>query len=202
MVIVATPGSTVALASTKAVKFGLRASIFTIFGDALGTAVQIVVAVLGLKVLIAVAESWLPYMQMVGGLYIIYLAVENLRSGSKSVAPDHQSRSDLNNFVSGFLVCVSNPKSIIFFIALFPGFIDPALSIVFQSAVYGAIFVLLDATFIFSYSLLALRTIQSPLGRSMNVAYVSAFGLFVVGALLLASGLDSIGWIESVFNLM
>ena len=189
------------LAST-AVKFGLRASIWTIFGDALGTAVQIVVAVLGLKVLIAVAESLLPYMQMVGGLYIIYLAVENLRSGIKSVAPDHQGRSDLNNFVSGFLVCVSNPKSIIFFIALFPGFIDPALSIVFQSVVYGAIFVLLDATFIFSYSLLALRTIQSPLGRSMNVAYVSAFGLFVVGALLLASGLDSIGWTEAFFNLL
>ena len=36
----------------------------------------------------------------------------------------------------------------------------------------------------------------------MNVAYVSAFGLFVVGALLLASGLDSFGWTESVFNLL
>ncbi|MEJ8474048.1 LysE family translocator [Roseibium algae] len=192
MVIVVTPGSTVALASSKAVKFGPQAAFVTVLGDALGTATQIVVAVLGLQVLISVAEDVLPFMQILGGLYIMYLGYQSFVE--PGLATDQETeiivrpREATGHFWAGFLVCVSNPKSIIFFIALFPGFISQKISVVFQSFVYGAVFVLLDAMFIMGYSVLAIKAFNSSIGSSLSVSKVSGMGLMLVGALLCWNG--------------
>lgn len=189
MVIVVTPGSTVALASSKAVRFGPRAALITILGDALGTATQIVVAVLGLQVLVSVAADILPYMQLFGGLYILYLGYSSFTEFDESEEPSSQPSKDKGHFWTGFLVCISNPKSIIFFIALFPSFISQEMNVVFQSVVYGTVFVLLDAMFIMGYSFLAMRAFSSPTGRAFSVSTVSGIGLMIVGVLLCWNGL-------------
>lgn len=192
MVIVVTPGSTVALASSKAVKFGPNAAFITVLGDALGTATQIVIAVLGLQILVSVAKDILPYMQIIGGLYILYLGFQSyieLDDHSEDEAfIKEQNKAKSGHFWAGYLVCVSNPKSIIFFIALFPGFISQEYNILFQSVVYGVIFVLLDAMFIMGYSLLAIRAFKSKMASSMSVSKVSGIGLMIVGALLCWNG--------------
>lgn len=192
MVIVVTPGSTVALASSKAVKFGPQAAFITILGDALGTATQIVIAVLGLQILVTVAEDILPYMQILGGLYILYLGFQSyIEPEDLTEGPSFEvkrSKAKTGHFWAGFLVCVSNPKSIIFFIALFPGFISQDYNILFQSVVYGVIFVLLDAMFIMGYSLLAIRAFNSQIASSWSVSKVSGIGLMIVGALLCWNG--------------
>ncbi len=131
MVIVVTPGSTVALASSKAVKFGPRAAFVTVLGDALGTATQIVIAVLGLQFLVSVAQGFLPYMQVLGGLYIMFLGSQSLFESDHGYETHLPRRDKLGHFWAGFLVCISNPKSIIFFVALFPGFISQDLNIIF-----------------------------------------------------------------------
>ena len=132
MVIVITPGSTVALASSKAVKFGPHAAFVTVLGDALGTATQIVIAVMGLQILVSVASEILPFIQIAGGIYIIFLGYQSLvsKDHSNQIIPP-QSRAG-GHFWAGFFVCVSNPKSIIFFAALFPGFISQELNVWFQ----------------------------------------------------------------------
>ena len=189
MVIVMTPGSTVALASSKAVRFGPRAALVTVFGDALGTTTQIVIAVLGLQVLVSVAEEVLPWMQLSGGLYILYLGYASFTEIDNDSEPSERLKTDDGHFWTGFLVCVSNPKSIIFFVALFPSFISPELNIVFQSIVYGTVFVLLDAAFIMGYSFLAMRAFASPAASSLSVSKVSGAGLMIVGILLCWNGL-------------
>ena len=87
-------------------------------------------------------------------------------------------------------MCISNPKSIIFFIALFPGFISQELNIVFQSIVYGVVFVVLDAMFIMGYSMLAIKTFNSQVGSKLKINVVSGIGLALVGALLIWNGLS------------
>ncbi len=189
LVIAVSPGPSVALASTQAVKHGPKAAFIATLGDALGTVVHILVAVMSLEVLIRSAVSILPWLQVIGGIYILYLGLRSLRD-AKTPEDETSARPPAyrSAFLSGFLACVSNPKAIVFFAALFPGFIDPKLSIALQSALYGASFVLIDGAFIFGYALIAHRAANSRLGRHINMDRMSGFGLIAVALLLMVRG--------------
>lgn len=187
-VIVATPGPGVALASSQAVRSGLRAAFATVLGDAFGSIVHIIVVVLSLQALLSVADRILPAIQIVGGIYIIFLAWSAFMTKVSETPSATPWKGYSSAFISDFFSCVSNPKAIVFFAALFPSFISPNHDVISQSLIYGVIFVLLDAAFIMGYAALALQAANSRLGRRLDVNKLSAAGLFGVGALLVIKG--------------
>ncbi|MEL6621763.1 MAG: LysE family translocator [Pseudomonadota bacterium] len=187
-VIVISPGPGVALASSQAVRSGPMAALATVLGDALGSAVHIIVVVLSLQALISVADRILPAIQILGGVYILYLAWRALKDRHTHVADTTPWQGYRDAFVAGFFSCVSNPKAIVFFAALFPGFISPNHDVLVQSLVYGVIFILLDAAFLMGYAMLALVATNSRFARRLDVNKLSAAGLFGVGALLVIKG--------------
>lgn len=189
LVIAATPGPSVALASSQAIHHGRKAALVATLGDALGTVVHIVVAVLGLEILIRSAASVLPALQVVGGGYIVFLAVRGLTAPGAADTGNLAKPTLRSAFLSGFLACVSNPKAIVFFIALFPGFIDPTHDVVLQSTLYGATFVVVDGAFILGYALLAHTLARSRTGSRYNMEKIGSFGLMVVGLWLAARGI-------------
>lgn len=154
----------------------------------LGSVVHIIVAVVSLQALLSVASQVLPVLQILGGAYILYLAYTSFTAKPHLGTEAGQLRGYRSAFISGFFACVSNPKAIVFFAALFPGFIAPELGVVFQSLVYGAIFVLLDAAFIVGYAMLAVAAVNSRLGSRFNMDKLSGFGLFGVGLFLIFKG--------------
>ncbi|WP_286829321.1 MULTISPECIES: LysE family translocator [Kordiimonas] len=188
LVIAVSPGPSVALASSQAVRHGPKAAFVATLGDALGTVVHILVAVMSLEVLVRSAASILPWLQIVGGLYILYLGGRSLKAAKAASEKTAKPPAYRSAFTSGFLACVSNPKAIVFFMALFPGFIDPALSLALQSAVYGTAFVLIDGAFIFGYALIAHGAATSRLGHRLNMDMLSGLGLLAVGLLLVVRG--------------
>jgi homoserine/homoserine lactone efflux protein len=186
LIIVASPGPACALASSQAVKYGPRAALLSILGDALGTITHILIAVFSLKVLINSAAFILPFLQIAGGMFILYLAYQAYFSNDTSDAPPvHASR---RAFLGGFFSCVTNPKAIVFFVALFPGFISPEHSVGLQSLIYGVIFIVLDAMSIFGYAMLAMYLVNSKLAPRINVDKISGLGLLGVGFLLVFKG--------------
>lgn len=188
-IIVVTPGPAVALASSQAVRFGPRAALVSIAGDALGSVVHILIAVASLQTLIAMSAVILPFLQIAGGLFVLYLAWQAWRSHSlPKPDPSVSATVPRATFFAGFFSCVTNPKAIVFFVALFPGFISPDHSILVQSLIYGAIFVILDALFIFGYALLAMHTFRRTFSNRFSIEKLSALGLFGVGALLVFKG--------------
>lgn len=189
LVIAATPGPSVALASGQAIHHGRKAALVATLGDALGTVVHIVVAVLGLEILIRSAASVLPALQVVGGGYIVFLAVRALRAPGAADTETPARPALRSAFLSGFLACVSNPKAIVFFIALFPGFIDPAHDVVLQSTLYGVTFVVVDGAFILGYALLARAVARSRTGSRFNMEKIGGVGLLAVGLWLAARGI-------------
>jgi len=185
--IVASPGPSVALASSHAVKSGPRAMLLCVAGDALGTLVHICVAVASLNVLISAASAVLPALQIAGGVFILYLAYTSFFAGDADTKAPRLS-PDRSAFLSGFFACVTNPKAIVFFVALFPGFISPELSIGLQTLVYGAIFMALDALSIIGYALLARYLVNSAVAPRVNIDKISGLGLAGVGLLLVLKG--------------
>ncbi|OED49729.1 LysE family translocator [Leisingera sp. S232] len=189
LLIVVTPGPSVALASSQAVRFGPRAAAVTVAGDALGSVIHILIAVASLQTLMAMSEIILPYLQIAGGVFILFLAWQSLRSSATTKqAPAHVGTVPKATFFAGFFACVTNPKAIVFFVALFPGFISPEHSVAMQSLIYGAIFVGLDAAFIFGYALIAMYAFQKTLSGRFSIEKLSALGLLGVGALLVFKG--------------
>ncbi|WP_299025658.1 LysE family translocator [uncultured Sulfitobacter sp.] len=185
--IVGLPGPSCALASAQAVRYGNRAAALTISGDALGSAVHIVIAVASLQALIGLAEFILPFLQIAGGLFVVYLGWKSFTAPATSPEAPPQG-SGVTAFWAGFFACVTNPKAIVFFIALFPGFISPEHSIIVQSLIYGAVFITLDAASIWAYAMLARRLVLRASGR-INIDKLSGLGLIGVGALLVVKGI-------------
>ncbi len=189
LVIVISPGPGVALASSQAVRAGPRAAIATVLGDALGSAVHIFIVVLSLQALLSVADRILPAIQIIGGAYILYLAWRALSEEPSDAPLTTPWRGYRDAFVAGFFSCVSNPKAIAFFAALFPGFISPDHDVITQSLIYGVIFIVLDALFLIGYAMLAVTATESRFASKINLNKLSAAGLFGVGALLVIKGL-------------
>ncbi len=188
LVIVVSPGPAVALASSQAVKYGPKAAIASMLGDALGTVVHIIVAVFSIQALLGAASQLLPVLQVLGGFYILFLAYTSFTSVSSDHAEFIPTKGYRSAFIGGFFSCVSNPKAIVFFAALFPGFISPEASVIYQSLIYGTIFVILDAAFIMGYAMLAMFAVNSRFGSRINVDKLSGFGLLGVGLLLIFKG--------------
>ena len=191
LLIVATPGPSVAYASSQAVKHGPQAAFVAVAGDALGTLVHILIAVSSFTALVSLSTSVLPFLQIAGGLFLLYMAHQSFKPSQK-MAGAAQVTPRKVTFWAGFFACVTNPKAIVFFLALFPTFISPDHGIVLQSAVYGAIFILLDAASIVGYALLAMHAVRKTTTRWVNVDLLSGLGLFGVGIAMVFKGYKAI----------
>ena len=181
------PGPSVAFATAQAVRHGRRAAFVAVAGDALGTIVHIAVAIAGLTALAALSELILPFLQIAGGAFILGMAWQALRSSGKPSTAVKPS-SDQVTFWAGFFACVTNPKAIVFFIALFPAFIAPDKSLLAQGVIYGMIFIVLDATSILAYALAANAAARRVASRWLDTNLLSALGLFGVGVAMIIKG--------------
>ena len=118
---------------------GQRAAVAAVMGIAAASAVRVLVTAAGLSALLASSAVVFNVIRWAGVGYLLYLGVSAWRSrgdeASEQVPPKRHS------FRKGLLVGLGNPKMVLFFVAFFPQFIDPAQgSAVLQMLVLGAIF--------------------------------------------------------------
>ncbi len=191
LVFLAVPGPSVAFATAQSLRHGPRAAFIAVAGDALGTMVHIAVAVIGLTALVALSELVLPFLQILGGLFILWMAQHAFRNIRKPAAYA-ATPSDRTTFWAGFFACVTNPKAIVFFVALFPAFISPNHSTILQGAVYGGIFIVLDAISILTYALLTTAAVKGATTRWINADLLSGLGLTGVGIAMVVKGYRSL----------
>ena len=135
------PGPIVTLVIATSVNKGLRAGLVTVAGTSCGTAVLLAVIALGLSWILNHALYWFELLRWVGALYLVWLGIQAWRGAAG--APLRPN--DRVQFGRGFLVALSNPKTIAFFTAFLPQFVDPGLPVAPQLAVMCAVSVLLGA---------------------------------------------------------
>ena len=136
------PGPIVTLVIATTVNKGLRAGLVTVAGTSCGTAVLLAVIAFGLSWILNHALQWFEMLRWVGAVYLIWLGIQAWRgAGRGAPAPP----SDRVQFGRGFLVALSNPKTIAFFTAFLPQFVDPSLPAAPQLALMCVVSVLLGA---------------------------------------------------------
>ncbi len=139
LIFVATPGPSVPFATAQSLQYGSRAAVVAVAGDVLGTVVHIIVATAGLTALVSLSTLVLPFLQIAGGIFILGMAIKSFRA-MRQPANVSPIKTDRATFWAGFFACVTNPKTIVFFVALFPAFISPDHDLLVQSIVYGITF--------------------------------------------------------------
>jgi len=178
LVLLLAPGPIVTLVVSTGATRGIRAALVTVAGTSTGNAALLGAIALGLTWVVAHAAWLFEMLRWAGAAYLIWLGLRAWRGAAQpSSAP-----SDQVHFWRGFLVALSNPKTLAFFTAFLPQFIDPARSAGLQLAVMCAVTVLLAAL---SDSCWA---VASGLGRSWLMSPARARMLKRTAALTLIGG--------------
>ena len=186
-----TPGPNMAYLAALTLDRGRRAGLLATAGVAAGLSVHAIVAALGLGALISQAPLIYDLLRWIGVGYLLYLAWETWQSSEK--APGMVAAASSSLFLRGFFSNVFNPKSILFFISVVPGFIQYDLqydssgsSLLVQAARLGAVYVAIATTIHASIVLLAgqLRPLLIAGARQRLVRRILSLALVLVAAWL------------------
>jgi threonine/homoserine/homoserine lactone efflux protein len=127
MVIILVPGPSVLFAIGRALVLGTKAALISVFGNALGVGLQILIVALGLGVLIQQSPDLFFVIKVVGALMIGYLGLKAIWQRKKADAGNASvSPSGKKVLGESIVVGITNAKTLVFFIAALPSFVDPS----------------------------------------------------------------------------
>ena len=145
-IVLVIPGPTILTVISYSASHGKRANAAIVAGVALGDSTALVMSLLGLGALLAASAFWFGVVKWIGGLYLVYLGIKLFRSGV-AVEPTEGDppvpRSRWRLFANTYAVTALNPKSIVFFVAFLPHFIDPTAHVTQQLWIVAVTFVVL-----------------------------------------------------------
>ena len=125
IVLIVTPGPIVTLVISTGATQGVRAALTTVAGTTLGNALLLTAIAFGLSWVLANALFLFEALRWAGAAYLVWLGVQAWRhAGKRGAAAPTGGRV---HFFRGLFVALSNPKTIVFFTAFLPQFIDPNL---------------------------------------------------------------------------
>jgi len=152
LVVIIVPGPTVTLILANSVRHSARAGLMNVLGTQIGLAVMIGIVGIGLTSLIEAMGHWFDWLRLAGAAYLVWLGWKMIRSSGN--AGDKTPRSPRGGFImQGALVALSNPKTLLFFGAFFPQFIDPARDHGLQILIMGLTAMLFAAVSDSAYAL-------------------------------------------------
>jgi homoserine/homoserine lactone efflux protein len=158
-VIALSPGSGAVLAMSHGLSFGLKRSSITVLGMQAGLLVVLVVAGAGVGSLLLASEWAFGVVKVVGALYLIWLGIAQWRSKTAIATGDKVSVSDLpsarKRFLIGFFTNVTNPKGILFMVAVLPQFITTERPLLPQLLILGLTMVSVDLIVMHGYAFAA-----------------------------------------------
>jgi len=152
------PGPTVLLVVSYALGQGWRTALPMAVGVALGDFTAMTLSMLGLGALLATSATLFTILKWAGAAYLIYLGIKLWRAGGTlDAAPRTDAVSTAKMLGHAWLVTALNPKSITFFVAFLPAFLDPNADFLAQMLVLEATFLVLAFANAFGYALVASR---------------------------------------------
>lgn len=197
LVIVLLPGPNVLFTIGRALALGRKAALLTVVGTATGMYSQVVLVSLGLGVVLEQSLVLMTVVKFVGAGFLVYLGIQAIRHRNDAVKEIGETIpiGVVRTIFEGFIVGVTNPKTIVFFLAILPQFTaqgETPLGV--QMLVLGAIFIAIGLVFDSLYALGA-GAARDWFGRSPT--RIGALGVVGGVAMIgLGVGLAVVGGVE------
>ncbi len=187
-VIVIVPGPTVTLIVANSLRHGSRAGLLNVAGTQAGLLVMIAIVGIGLSSMIAAIGHWFDWLRLAGAAYLAWLGWRMIRSSEGTAGSAADAKPPHGGFfLQGVLVALSNPKTLVFFGAFFPQFLDPAGDHATQIAIMGATAMSLAALSDSAYAILAARAGRLLTRGRVRLLSRASGGFLIGGGLWLAS---------------
>lgn len=158
-IIAVSPGSGAVLSMSHGLSYGVRRASATIFGLQTGLLLVFFIAGAGVGSLLLASELAFNVVKTVGALYLIYLGWSQWRAKvSVGLQENHAAvvvPSPRKRFLTGFLTNATNPKGIIFMVAVLPQFITQGAPLLPQLLILAVTMCTIDLVVMHSYALLA-----------------------------------------------
>lgn len=121
------PGPSLLFTIGRALTVGRREALLSVVGNAIGLATQVVGVTLGLGAIVAASATAFTILKLAGAAYVVYLgvhAVRHRRDARQAMAAGNPVTRGRGPIRTGFVVGVTNPKTIVFFAAFLPQFVN------------------------------------------------------------------------------
>jgi homoserine/homoserine lactone efflux protein len=189
IVLSVTPGPGVFSSIRSGLHHGVRLGAWNAVGMQVANSIHVLVVAVGLGALLLASETLFTTIKWLGVAYLVYLGIVTWRSEPRAFVDEPDSDTTVREvFLHGFLVNLTNPKGIIFFVAILPQFIDVARPVALQYAVLAITTFAVDLVIMVGYTALAarvLRVMKDP--ERLRWMNRGLGGLFVATGIALAS---------------
>jgi threonine/homoserine/homoserine lactone efflux protein len=187
LVFVVIPGPSVLFVIGRALSLGRAGALLSVLGNACGFLVQIAAIALGLGAIIERSIVLFTVVKVAGALFLVYLGVQAIRHRKQPINRDAvPTVGRWRSLAEGAIVGVSNPKSIVFFLAVLPQFVTVStgsveLQLITLGAVFAVMAVVTDSVWAIGASAARTWFARSPkrievLGASGGVAMIGLGG--------------------------
>jgi threonine/homoserine/homoserine lactone efflux protein len=190
-----TPGPTMLLALSNGITVGRRVAAFGIAGATLASALLITAVALGLGALLAASQWGFELLRVAGVVYLCWLGYKLWRSrpaGLDQAMADAATQGSVppsprRAFVRSAMVALTNPKTVVFFSAFFPQFVDPLQAQAGQYLLLGLIFVSIDVIVMLAYATAGVQAVKALSARGLQWIHRGCgLTMFVLAAALAA----------------
>lgn len=178
------PGPAVLLTISKSALEGTKTGILTGLGIATGDFIHVLLATIGISAILMTSTAAFNVVKIAGAAYLLYMGIRALLAKATSVKmPDVVRESPFKTYWHGILVEALNPKTALFFLALFPQFVDvEGGKVVTQFLILGVIFVVLSIIYTTILSIFTGKIGQLlKAGNGMNKWGNKVLGLIYIG---------------------
>ena len=142
------PGPSLLFTIGRALTVGRRDALLSVVGNGIGLVVQVVLIAVGLAAVVTASSSAYAVVKVIGASYVIWLGVQAIRHRADAraalgtpVGDRTGRRSPVRALRTGLIVGLTNPKSLVFFVAFLPQFVDAGSGHVgLQMTVLGLVF--------------------------------------------------------------
>ena len=189
-VISLSPGAGAVASMSAGLQHGFARGYWNALGLQLALLAQIAIVAAGLGAVLATSELAFNLIKWFGVAYLVYLGWRQWLAKPGEIATDTAQRSaqPWALVLRGFLVNASNPKAIIFILAVLPQFLNPKAPLLIQYVLMALTMVAVDLVVMAGYTGLAarvLRSLREP--HHQRILNRTFGGLFVAAAALLAT---------------
>ena len=179
------PGPTIILVISYSLLRGRQAVIALVLGVGLGDLTAISLSFIGVGVLLHTVATAFYLIKWLGAAYLIWLGIKMWCSASEFTDLDKKTwrHAWREIFSSAYITTALNPKSIVFFLAFIPQFIEPELPFTTQAVILGATFFVLAIISVLVYAALAIYA-----GQQLHLPLIQRWTHRIGGGLLIGAG--------------
>ncbi|WP_235010288.1 LysE family transporter [Mycobacterium sp. 3519A] len=183
------PGAGAIQSMSSGLSHGLLRSYWSIVGQELGLVLQLSLVALGVGAIVAKSMLAFTVIKFAGVLYLLFLAVRQWRASASALAEKvggGSTRAGIPLLARGFLVNATNPKALVFYLAVLPQFVVPTVPLARQYLVIGLTLITTDVVVMSGYAGLATRLLRALGARRQRLMNRFFSGLFATAAVVLA----------------